>query len=115
MEGNWLRGIFTERDVLKRVVAAGLDAETTSVSDVMTTQLAYIRASTTVREAMLIVNTKGCRHLPVLDGDRLLGIVSVRDLINHVVDGQEHQIAELVHYIAGNYGPEASLIAKNGA
>jgi len=104
-EGDRLVGIFTERDVLRRVIDGGLNPDTTPVSRVMTEQLVYVTADTTVGDAMVIVNAKGCRHLPVMDGDRLLGVISTRDLINEVVDGQEHRISELVQYIYGDYGP----------
>jgi CBS domain-containing protein len=100
-----LAGIFTERDVLRRVIDSRLDPDKTPVSRVMTEQLVYATPQMTVGEAMVVVNAKGCRHLPVLDGDRLVGLVSVRDLINMVVDGQEHRIAELVQYIYGDYRP----------
>jgi CBS domain-containing protein len=99
-----LVGIFTERDVLRRVIDSRLDPDSTPVSHVMTEQLVYATPQMTVGEALVVVNAKACRHLPVLDGDRLAGVISVRDLINAVVDGQEHRIAELVQYIYGDYG-----------
>lgn len=100
-----LVGIFTERDVLRRVIDARLDPDSTPVSQVMTTALAFIRPDTTVGEALVVVNAKACRHLPVMDGGQLVGMISIRDLINQVVDGQEHRISELVQYISGGYGP----------
>jgi Predicted signal-transduction protein containing cAMP-binding and CBS domains len=105
MEGERLVGIFTERDVLRRVIDGGLDPDATPVSRVMTDQIVYVTPDTTVGDAMVVVNAKGCRHLPVMDGDRLLGVISSRDLINEVVSGQEHRISELVQYIYGDYGP----------
>jgi CBS domain-containing protein len=105
MHGERLVGIFTERDVLRRVIDNRLDPDETQVSRVMTEQLVYATPQMTVGEALVVVNAKNCRHLPVLDGDNLVGVISVRDLINVVVDGQEHRIAELVQYIYGDYGP----------
>lgn len=104
MEGDELLGIFTERDVLRRVIDGGLNADTTPVSEVMTKQLAFVRPESSVGEAMAVVNAKGCRHLPVMEGSKLVGIISTRDLINAVLDGQEHQITELMQYISGGYG-----------
>lgn len=106
LDGGRLVGMFTERDVLRRVIDSGCDARTTPIADVMTREIVYVRPDTTVQEAMIIVRAKACRHLPVMEGDTAVGMVSVRDLITHVVDGQEHRIAELVQYISGNYGPE---------
>lgn len=105
MHGDRLVGIFTERDVLRRVIDNKLNPDTTQVSRVMTEQLVYVTPQTTVGEALVVVNAKNCRHLPVLAGDDLVGVISVRDLINAVVDGQQHRIAELVQYIYGDYGP----------
>ena len=110
VEDDHLRGIFSERDVLRRVVGPARDPQTTLVSEVMTSDVVFIRERTTLGEAMAIMNSKGIRHLPVIGADdQLLAIVSVRDLINQVVDGQEHQISELVEYIAGSYGRQPDL------
>lgn len=109
LEEGKLVGIFTERDVLRRVIDAGLDADTTLVYEVMTRQLAFVRPTTTVEEALVIVNAKNCRHLPVMQDDELIGMLSIRDLTNWVVQGQEHRIAELVEYITGNYGSQPQL------
>ena len=104
-----LAGIFTERDVLRRVIDAHLDYERTPVADVMSRDVACIRANTTVQEALVIVNARNCRHLPVLEGDRVVGLISVRDLVNAVVRDQEHRITELTDYISGNYGRNARI------
>mgnify|MGYP001324418727 CR=1 FL=1 len=104
-EGEVLEGIFTERDVLRRVVDGGVDPAITPVSDLMSTELVFIRPENTVSEAMVILDAKGIRHLPVIDNGQIVGLVSMRDLINQVVDGQEHEISELVQYISGAYGP----------
>lgn len=105
MDGQRLLGIFTERDVLRRVIDGRMDPDSTPVSKVMTEKLAYVRPDTLLGEAMAVVNAQGCRHLPVMKGERLVGMISTRDLIHAVLDGQEHQISELMQYISGNYGP----------
>ncbi|RFA29054.1 hypothetical protein CAI21_11475 [Alkalilimnicola ehrlichii] len=104
VEDGKLVGIFTERDVLRRVIDRDLDPGATPLYEVMTRQLAFVRPATTVEEALVIVKAKNCRHLPVMEGDALIGMISLRDLTNWIVDGQEHRIAELVEYISGNYG-----------
>lgn len=111
LDGGRLAGIFTERDVLRRVVESHRDPEETPVSEVMTRDVVVIKPSDTVQHAMVLVNTRNCRHLPVMDGDVVKGMVSVRDLIGAVVDGQEHLIAELTDYIYGGYGPQARIDA----
>lgn len=104
VEDGKLCGIFTERDVLRRVIDGCLDPDTTPLFDVMTRQLTVIGPNATVTDALAAVNSRNCRHLPVLEGDELVGVLSIRDLTAWIVDGQEHQIAELVDYIYGGYG-----------
>jgi CBS domain-containing protein len=98
-----LVGIFTERDVLCRVVDQRRDPAATRVAEVMSTELVTVRPSTTVEEAMAVVTERRCRHLPVMDGDRLLGVVSIGDLTQWVTRNQKYQIQDLVNYITGQY------------
>ena len=99
-------GIFTERDVLRRVVDSGRDPRSTRVSDVMTRELVVVRPATTISETMAIVTEKRCRHLPVLDGDDLVGLVSIGDLTRWMTRDQRVRIQDLVNYITGKYpGP----------
>ena len=104
-DGGRLAGIFTERDVLRRLVESHRSADDTPVREVMTSEVVVLSPQDTVAHAMELVNTRNCRHLPVLDGDALLGMVSVRDLIGAIVSGQESRISELTDYIYGGYGP----------
>lgn len=103
-EGAVLKGIFTERDVLRRVVDGHLSADDTPVWQVMTSKVVVIHPETTVGEAMALVDRHNCRHLPVVEGDRIVAMVSVRDLIGHLVEEHEHRIAELTRYIYGEFG-----------
>jgi CBS domain-containing protein len=96
-------GIFTERDVLTRVVDRGLDPGAVRVSEVMTTDPVSVRPSLTVHEAMAVVTEKRCRHLPVLEEERLVGMVSIGDLTRWVVRDQAIHIQHLVDYITGRY------------
>jgi len=96
-------GIFTERDVLSRVVDPGRSAEETAVADVMTRELVAVRPTASVEEAMAVVTEKRCRHLPVMDGEKLLGLVSAGDLTRWVSRGHEVHIKDLVNYITGAY------------
>jgi CBS domain-containing protein len=97
-------GMFTERDVLVRVVAADRDPATTSVAEVMTRDLLVVGSETTVEEAMAVCTQKRCRHLPVMEGDEVLGMISNGDLSRWVSESQGTEIKELVRYIRGEYG-----------
>jgi CBS domain-containing protein len=96
-------GVFTERDVLNRVVGAQLDASNTSVSEVMTKNLATVSPSTTVQQAMAIITGMRYRHLPVMDGEDLVGVVSIGDLTHWLVKKQSFEIESLIRYIKGVY------------
>lgn len=80
IDGGRLMGIFTARDVLKRIIAEERDSEATLVREVMTTDLCVVTRETTVEEAMDIFEFRHCRHLPVVDGDQVVGIISIGDM-----------------------------------
>jgi len=97
-------GIFTERDVLARVVSAAKDPAATVVADVMTSPFVTVKATTTVEEAIRVITTKRCRHLPVMgEGGEILGLVSIGDITQWIVREQENQIEGLFDYIEGRY------------
>lgn len=103
MRGERLAGMFTERDVLIRIVGAGRDPAKTPVHEVMTKNLIAVKPSTTVEQAMRIVTEKRFRHLPVVEDDRVLGMVSIGDLTRSLIRTDESYIHTLVHYIEGTY------------
>jgi CBS domain-containing protein len=92
-------GIFTERDVLTRIVGAGLDPRSTSISQVMTNDPVTVRPTATVSEALHVMTNRRCRHLPVIEDSRLHGLVSIGDLISWIVRVQERTIYDLHDYI----------------
>ena len=94
-----LVGIFTERDVSKKVVLQKVDVETVCVSSVMTRDVKTVTPSTTTDEAMSIMTEERFRHLPVLLEDNVLGLISIGDLTRWVVMSQQHNINHLVEYI----------------
>ncbi|WP_440995288.1 CBS domain-containing protein [Arhodomonas sp. SL1] len=98
-----LLGIFTERDVLRRVIEQRLDYDATPVEEVMTRKVFVIPPQTPIEDALALVDKHNCRHLPVMDGDRLHGMISIRDLTAAVVADRESEIRELTSYIAGSY------------
>ena len=96
-------GIFTERDILVRVVAAGLDPDTTRIANVMSTKLTVISPETTVEEAMTIITNERHRHLPVVGADgRIVGMLSIGDLTRWIVRHHESYIDNLSEYIWGS-------------
>jgi CBS domain-containing protein len=103
MNGDELVGIFTERDVLRRVVDSDLDAAATRIAKVMTRDLVTVGPGATVAEAMTVVTEKRCRHLPVCEEGRLLGVVSSGDLTRWATRSQATHIQDLVNYITGKY------------
>lgn len=102
VERGRLAGIFSERDVLKRVVDRGRDPETTLVREVMTADVVTVAPELPVTDAMSLMTARRVRHLPVLDasGD-LLGLVSIGDLMRRVAMSQAHEIDQMVDYITG--------------
>jgi CBS domain-containing protein len=99
MDGDRLAGIFTERDVLTRVVSGRLDPAKTPVAEVMTRQPVTIKPTTTVREAMMVVTDTRRRHLPVVAEGRVVGLVSIGDLTRWIVRDQQREIDDLIDYV----------------
>lgn len=100
MEGERLRGIFTERDALNRVLAAGLDPRSTRVSEVMTKEPFCVSPTMTVGAAMQLVTSRRFRHLPVVQEGKVLGVVSSGDLTHWLVKDQLGEIQQLVDLAA---------------
>lgn len=101
MDGDRLQGLFTERDLMIRVVHKGLDPDATPVREVMTTEIATVSPDLRVDEAMSLCTERRLRHLPVYEQERMIGIVSMGDLTKAAVRDQEHIIEDLISYIYG--------------
>jgi CBS domain-containing protein len=100
-DGDRAVGIFTERDILQRVVGADRQPADTVVKDVMTTPMACCRRDTKLAECRAIMTTKRIRHLPVVEDGKLLGIISAGDLLAHEVADQQSTIEYLHDYLYG--------------
>ena len=96
-----LRGIFSERDLMKRVVVEGRDINVTKVGDVMTKDLATVGEDATLEDAMQRMHEYGCRHLPVIGSGRVIGMVSMRDLMNVELKRKTEEIEHMRAYIHG--------------
>lgn len=101
LRGEVLAGIVTERDYARKVILKGHSSRETSVSDIMTPSPATVSPATSVEECMRLCTELRVRHLPVMDGNRLVGIVSIGDLVKAVIDDQANEIDQLQRYIAG--------------
>lgn len=94
-------GIFTERDVLRRVVGVNIDPKVMRVADVMTSNLITISPETTIEETMVLFAEKHCRHLPVLSHDRMIGLISIGDISRWMAEAHRAEAEHLKNYIAG--------------
>jgi CBS domain-containing protein len=101
MSGQRLAGIFTERDVLRRVVGADLDPKFTPITSVMTAEVLTVEPAATVQQVMDIFTEKRCRHLPVVEHGRLLGIISIGDVSLWVANMHRAEAESLRQYISG--------------
>ena len=99
MQGEALRGIVSERDYARKVILLGRSSADTPVRDIMTAELITVSPDTTVQTCMQLVTERRVRHLPVLEGARVLGIVSIGDLVKAVIAEQQQQIEQLESYI----------------
>lgn len=100
-DGDKLVGILTERDYARKVVLAGRSSRDSQIRDIMTTQVLCVTPDRTIDECMALMTDRRIRHLPVLDHKRVVGIVSIGDLVKATIAEQEFTIAQLQSYIAG--------------
>jgi len=103
LEAGRLLGIFTERDVLRRVVGAGLDPTKTRVNDVMTVGVQTITLATTIEETMVLFTEKRFRHLPVMDSGQLAGTISIGDITRWMADAHRAEAEHLKNYITTGF------------
>jgi CBS domain-containing protein len=101
LDGADLVGILTERDYARKVVLAGLSSKDAPVSAIMTQELVWVTPQHSVDECMTLMTERRVRHLPVLEGRRVLGLISIGDLVKATIDEQAFTIRELKSYIAG--------------
>jgi CBS domain-containing protein len=103
IEGNRLVGIFTERDVLRRVVGAGVDPKIARVSEVMTSGVITISPDATIEQTMVLFTEKRLRHLPVVEDGRLIGTISIGDVTRWMADAHRAEAEHLKNYITTGF------------
>lgn len=101
MQDERLVGIITERDYSRSVILKGKSSANTAVKDIMTKNVLCTNPKQTVDEAMALMTDKRVRHLPVVENDKVLGIISIGDLVKTIISEQKHIIKQLEHYING--------------
>ena len=101
MDGPALAGIFSERDYARKVVLQGRSSDDALVQDIMTAQVITVQAAQNIDECMQIMTDKHVRHLPILEGQRVIGLISIGDVVREMMAHQKTIIEQLHSYIAG--------------
>ncbi len=101
MDGDQLLGIFSERDYARRCILRNRRSKETQVKDLMTPNVVTIAPSATINDAMELMSRYHIRHLPVTEGGRVIGVISIGDVVKAVIENQEHMISHLESYITG--------------
>ena len=101
MEDDALCGIITERDYARKVIIKGRASESTQVAEIMSSNVFTTTGDQTVNECMEQMSKNSIRHLPVVEGDSVIGMISMRDLVQAIISDQQEEIEQLEHYISG--------------
>jgi IMP dehydrogenase len=101
MTGGRLVGILSERDYTRKIVLKSRSSDTTCVEEIMTPNVIVVNPRTKTRECMALMTERNIRHLPVLEEGRVLGMISIRDIVSDIIADQDFTIEQLEHYISG--------------
>jgi len=101
VENGKLTGVFTERDYVRKVILKGRSSKETLVRDIMSSRPIFVNPDNTLDECMQLMSDKFIRHLPVLENDELVGVISISDLVRYIIYEKDFIIDNLEHYITG--------------
>jgi CBS domain-containing protein len=101
LDGDCVVGVFSERDLMKRVVVAGLPADRTTVAEVMTRQIVVGHPEENMETGLRRMQQAGCRHLPIVQDQHLLGFISLRDIMQIEIDEKDEEIKLMNEYVTG--------------
>ena len=101
LDRGTLAGIVSERDYARKVILKGRSSEATAVADIMTSEVLTTTTDATVDRCMAMMTDKRCRHLPVVEEDKVIGMISIGDLVQAIIADQKEEIEQLEQYIAG--------------
>jgi CBS domain-containing protein len=101
MEGNQLKGIFSERDYARKVVLKGESSHTIAIRNVMTSGVISVTPDQSIEDCMALMTGKHIRHLPVLENSKLVGMISIGDIVKAIISQHEDTIKQLENYITG--------------
>lgn len=104
VEGEQVVGIVSERDYARKVVLMARSSRDTPLRDIMSSPVMFVQPSQTSEECMALMTENRLRHLPVMSGGKLIGLVSIGDLVKNIISEQKFIIEQLEHYIAGQHG-----------
>ncbi len=99
MTGDRLVGMFSERDYTRKIALQGLNSKEVAVAEIMSRNLSTVRPSTSTRECMTLMSQRRIRHLPVVEAGKVLGLLSIRDLMDDIISEHEQTIEQLTTYI----------------
>ena len=103
MEDGKLTGIFSERDYARKVILKGKSSKETLVGELMTKKVFYIDSQKTINDCMAMMTAKRIRHVPVIEDNQVVGIVTIGDVVNQIISEQEVTINHLENYITGSH------------
>jgi CBS domain-containing protein len=100
MDGDKLKGIVTERDYARKVIVKGRSSKSTQVREIMTADVCTASVDQSVNDCMSVMTERRIRHLPVVDGDAVIGLISIGDLVQAIISDQQAEIEQLAQYIS---------------
>jgi CBS domain-containing protein len=106
MEDDRIVGMFSERDYARKLILKGRSSKNTPIGDLMSSKVFFVTPDKTIEDCMTLMTMKKIRHIPVMENGKLVGMVSIGDLVNKVISSQFTTIKDLENYIVGGYGAD---------